>query len=65
MKLRPIPDYADLFTFTDFTDLVHSGTVINYDGTGYYCNSPTEMTDIPVDCCSLNADFSHVAWFNK
>ena len=62
--LKCIPNYADLYTLADFTDMVRSGLITNDDGTGYYA-TPAEMTDIRVDCASLTNDFSHVAWFNK
>lgn len=69
---QDLPDYADVFTVDEFTDMAMSHGLIDYDGTGYYANEK-QMSDVKIQPSTI-AEYkahripvgaTHVAWFNK
>lgn len=62
-----VSEYGDLFTVEDFCKFVKSGSIINYDGTGYPVRDGKECRE-EINCCRLEdipKDATHIAWYNK
>jgi hypothetical protein len=60
---RLIPDYGDVFTMQEFTEMAHSGAVSSDDGSGHYSDGKQMFHQ--VDFSNLDRNYSHVVWFNK
>jgi hypothetical protein len=67
----PIPDYSDVFTLAEFVEMCKDGSVINYDGTGYYSDGKVFNRDNEIYPDDIrngkepDINFTHVVWFNK
>ena len=67
IKLNNIPSYGDLFTLSDFRDMVKTGVIIpGEDGSGYWAYEDL-MSDLVVTLPIRKPfkSFTHVVWFNK
>ena len=53
---KQISKHGDVYTLSDFIDRVNDGTIGNFDGDGYWCQ--TLFSSEPEDA-------THVVWFNK
>lgn len=64
-----IPDYGDVFVLNDFLEMCKDGSIIDYDGIGYYGYSDkmSRVQAIPSEILKegINDKFTHVIWFNK
>lgn len=65
-------DNGDLMTIEEFTDLVKSGAIINWDGMGWYADDTYEYGSYEVDCDQFkhgpewhHGKFTHVKWYNR
>ncbi len=67
LRLMLDPSDGDRFTFEEFKDMVETGTVTRFDGTGYYSSDgvTTEQENGITDFENLNPLFPFVFWFNK
>jgi hypothetical protein len=70
MRMKPIPDYGDLMTIDDFTEMCFNGALIDYDGCGRYSDGKEIDIDVgvyPSDIVHKQIDhkWSHVVWFNR
>lgn len=74
-KYEPLPDYGTLLTIKNFEELCDGGTLIDYDGHGYFAfsNRISKLRVIPSDYTSNTPEiwkdvvgsFTHVMWFNR
>lgn len=61
--------YGECFKTAEFAELVRSGSLIPYDGLGYYHNGENE-TDIPASfdynsVLRASEEYPYVCWYNK
>lgn len=61
--------YGDVFTLSEFGELLDEGMITRYDGRGYF-HDGDEETSISVFDDSLSADevwskYKYVCWYNK
>ncbi len=49
---KPIDKDADLFSLKDWLDAVNSGSIMDYDGCGYWCKDGMQSSDevFATDC---------------
>lgn len=64
-----IPDYGDVYTIDVFVELCKEGSLIDYDGSGYYAyvDKMSRMNALPSKMVvgDIEKEFTHVVWFNK
>jgi len=69
VEYEKIPDYGDKMTLKIFIESCKDGSLIDYDGHGYYAfkNKMSNIMVHPSDITSgkILRDFTHVVWFNK
>lgn len=70
INVRNKIEYGNVFTNEDFATMVESGSIINYDGRGYYVGTDLiqteEHVDFDVDTIRSKADrYPYVFWYNK
>jgi hypothetical protein len=64
---------GDIFTLDEFEEMVQNGSLIDYDGHGYFCIKNKEMeSDIMVTPSTfhflrpcVSKELTHVIWFNR
>lgn len=67
--MKPIPDYGDKFTISEFIAYCQLGTFVDNDGIGYYATE-NGMSELPAYPSSIRMNgpapnWTHVIWFNK
>lgn len=66
---KALPLYGDHFTWEEFREMCHAGSIIDYDGTARSATSTSMIDDeiFPLDVVTGNVDDppSHVMWFNR
>jgi len=67
LRLMLDPTDGDRFTFEDFKEMVETGTVTRYDGTGYYSSDgiTIDQANGISDFENLNPLFPWVFWFQQ
>lgn len=71
LLFRPIPDYGDHMTWSEFEEHVKNGMFMDYDGIGYYatkdeeCRISVDLWDIKYNYSAFKGIFTHITWYNK
>lgn len=69
MRTKNIPDYGDVFTLSEFLDMMDCGAVGAYDGSAYPSNgivmSTKEISLFRGFEKHLPKGTTHIVWFNK
>jgi hypothetical protein len=59
----PLPEYGDVFTISEFEEMVEDGSIIDDDGHGYWIkNGKSSKDDV---FYTEKEDADGVIWFNK
>lgn len=74
LKMSPTLSYGkewkgEIFTIEEFIEMSEDGSLIDYDGVGYYATdeAKSDVEAYPSDFIEnlYRKDFTHIIWFNK
>lgn len=62
---KPIPNYGDLMTMSEFVDNVKCGMFTDDDGCGVYSDGEYILDDKYINIYNIDETKSHVVWYGK
>lgn len=69
IRIQCNKEYGHVYTVDDFITDVKNGSLMNYDGVGYFASiygEKSEYVDCDVDWLNANRkDYKYVLWYNK